>query len=108
MEPTADCRAVHRDVVKLRQFQAQFIQGQFALFRHTRAHPTIQTLQLPRPPQIALRLRQKRARFPAQFDHVIDEFRRNKEMPGRLPVTVPFVNKSHDPLSQLHGMWFTH
>ena len=75
MEPTPDRGAVYRDVVKLHQFQAQFIQGQLAPFRQTPAHPTIQILQLPRPPQIALRFRQKRPRFPAQFDHVIDEFR---------------------------------
>lgn len=99
MEPAADRRAVHNDRVKLLQFQAQLIQGQIGPLRQSPAYPTSQPLQFARPPSIALRFGQKPARFPTQFDHVIDEFRRNQEMPGRLSVTMPFINKSDDTLS---------
>lgn len=99
VEPTADRGSVHHDAVKARQFQAQLIQGQITPLRQTPAPPIMQSVQLARPPQIALRFRQKRARFPAKLDHVVDEFRRHTEMPGRLPVTMPFVNISDDTLS---------
>ena len=99
MEPTTDRRAVHREVVKLCQLQTQFIERQIAPFRQTRAHPGRQSVQLAGSAQIALPLRQKPARLPAQLDHVIDEFRRNPEMPGRLPVTMTLIDKGNDTLS---------
>ena len=99
MEPAADRRAVHRDVVKLFQFQTQFIQGRIAPLRQTRAHPGRQSVQLAGAAQITLPFRRKRARLPAQLDHVIDEFRRNPEMPGRLSVTMTLIDKGHDTLS---------
>ncbi len=108
MEPTTDRRAVYRDVMKPRQFQAQLIQGQIAPLPQTGAHPGRQAVQLAGPSQIALPLGQKRAGLPAQLDHVIDEFRRNPEMPGRLPVTMTFVNKRDNTVSQLNRMWLTH
>lgn len=99
MEPPADRRAVHRDVVKLFQFQTQFIQGQIAPLSQARAHPGRQSVQLAGSAQITLPFRRKRVRLPAQLDHVIDEFRRNPEMPGRLSVTMTLIDKGDDTLS---------
>ena len=99
MEPTADRRTVHRDIVKLFQFQTQLVQGRIAPLRQTRAHPGLKSIQLAGSAQIALPLRQKPARLSAQLDHVIDEFRRNPKMPGRLPVTMPLIDKGDDTLS---------
>ena len=57
MQPATDRRTMHRDPVKLRQFQAEFIQGQIAPLRQTRTSPVLQTVQLARPAKIALGLR---------------------------------------------------
>lgn len=99
MEPTANRRAVHRDAMTQRQFQAQFVQGRIAPLRQACAHPVPQSVKLAGSAQIALPFRQKGACFPAQFDHVIDEFRRNPEMSGRFSMTMPFLNKSDDTLT---------
>jgi hypothetical protein len=99
LEPTADRGTVRRNLVDLGQFQADFIQGQIAALAKTPAHPARQFIQLACPTQIALPLRQKPARLPTQFDHVIDEFRRNSEMTGRLSMTMAVVNKTDNAFS---------
>lgn len=108
MQPMADRGAVHLDTVNPLKLQTQLVQGQIAPRRQACADPGAQTSQLAVPTQIALRFRRKRTRFTAQFDHVIDEFRRNPEMTRRFPVAVPFVDKANNTLSQLYRMWFTH
>ena len=75
MQPTADRRAVHPNVVKPRQFQAQLIQGQITPIRQAPAYPRRQPGQLAGAAQITLLFWRKTARFRAQIDHVIDEFR---------------------------------
>jgi hypothetical protein len=43
-----------------------------------------------------------------QDHHVIDEARRNTEMPRRFPVAIAFIHKRDDTLTQLDRMRLAH
>ena len=57
---------------------------------------------------IALRLWQKPATRTLQDHHVVHKTRRNPEVPGSLPMPMPFLNKGDDPATQLDRMWLAH
>ena len=99
---------MYRDRVSRRQLHAQFVERQIAPFGQPPADPCVQTKQFAGAPRMTLRFRLKTARLPAQLDHVVDEFRRNPVMPGRLAMAAPFVNKADNPFAQLYRMWFAH
>ena len=65
--------------------------------------PRVMTAQLA-PPRIALPLGVKRSGLPLQLDHVVDEFRRNPEMPRRRAVAVAFIDKGNHARPQLNRM----
>lgn len=82
--------------MSLFQFQPQLVQRQIAPFAQPPTDPRFQAPQLAGPPQIALPFGRKRTRLATKLDHVINEFRRNPEMPRRLPVAMTLIDKSNN------------
>jgi len=108
VQPAADRRAVHADLVVDLQLQAQLVQRQIALRRQPRAHPILEPAQLAGAAEVALSLRRQAAGRAAQLDHVVDELRRHSEATRRLAMRMALVDKGDDTLAQLNGMWLAH
>ena len=97
VKPTADRRAMHVDAALAFQLQAQLVKRYIALLGQLPANPAVQPPQLAGASQIALTLRLKAARLPAQLDHVVHEFRRHPEVTCRLAMSMAFIDKGNDP-----------
>jgi len=94
--------------MSLLQFQPEFVQRQIAPFAQPPTDPRLQAPQLAGTPQIALAFGRKRTRLAAELDHVIDKFRRNPEMPRRVPVAMALIDKPNNARAQLNRMLLTH
>lgn len=90
------------------QLTPDLITCQITAFRKKGAHPAFKRPQLAPIPMVALTPWFNRAGFLSKFDHIVDEFRRNTEMPGRFTMTVPLVYKGDNPAPQLYRMWLPH
>lgn len=85
-QDTPDRDAVDRDIVTIRQFQHEIMQGQIRLFHHPRFDPATTARQFAVTATIALRARLKTSCFALQDHHVVDEAYRNPETSRRSSV----------------------
>ena len=102
MEKTADIGAMHDDAAS-GQFNAQFVQRQFAVLGQPLAHPVSMRIQLTAT-DMALPPRRKRAGLSLQNHQVVHETRRHPEMASRLPMTVALFDKRHNTTTQRDRM----
>jgi len=91
----------------LDQFDAQFVQGYFAIGRDALSDPVAMGGQLAARP-MTLPRRRKRARRSMQDHHVVDKPGRHSKMPGGLTVSVTFFHKRNDTRTQLDRMRLAH
>ena len=103
-----DGAAMNLDGMGFDQLRNQFIERDLALGGHARLDPIGHARQLTVPTAVTLRAWLQRSGFTAQLHQLVDEFRRNPEMPGRLAVPVTFINIRHNPRPQLKRMWLSH
>ena len=103
-----DGAAMDGDAVGLGQFADQLINRDLALGGDARLDPAGHPGQLAMPAAIALRPWRERSGVASQFDQFVHEFRRDPEMPRRLPASVTLINKHDNTRSKLYRMWLAH
>lgn len=103
VQPFADRSAMHAHAVGGVQLGADLIQRQVALDRQTIPHPTRVGGQLALG-MIALFSRHKAPAFALQDHLVIDELRRNPEVPRRFTMPAPLLHKRDNSAAKLHRM----
>ena len=87
---------MHAHAMRCGQFGYDLVQRQVALDRQPVPQPTPVGRKLACG-MIALRLRNQSAARALLDDHVIHKARRNPEMPRRLAMPVPLLNKGDNP-----------
>lgn len=103
VQPSADRTAMHRHRVDRAHFRNDLVQRQVTLGRQPVPHPAGVAGQLALR-TIALLSRDKAPAFALQDHHVIDELRRNPEVPRRFTMPVPLLDKGDNATAKLHRM----
>ncbi|WP_245853527.1 hypothetical protein [Maliponia aquimaris] len=108
MQGAPDGAAVNVDAMDLGQFHGQFVERDLTPGGDAGLDPTGYARQLAMPAAIPLPPWCQRPGFAAQLDQLVDEFRRQPEVPRRLAVPVTLVYIRDNPRSELYRMWFAH
>jgi hypothetical protein len=103
VQPFADRAAMHAHAMHRGEFGHDLVQRQITLDHQPVPHPTDVGGQLALG-MIALFSRRKAPAFALQDHHVIDELRRNPEVPRRFPMSVPLLHKRDNTTAKLHRM----
>jgi hypothetical protein len=90
------------------QLDAQLVQRDITIVGNTRGDPPAMCDQFAASGCMTLPGRREGATRPMQDHHVVDEPRRNPEMPGSLPVAVALFHKRNDTPTQLDRMRLAH
>jgi hypothetical protein len=90
------------------QFDAQFVQRYIAIAGNTRGNPLAMRRQFTAAWCMTLPGRRDRALRPLQDHHIVDEPRRNPEMPGGFTMAIAFRYKRNHSHTQLHWMRLAH
>jgi len=107
MQPAADGCPMHMQTLLGGKRIADLVQRQTGACARQSPDPRVIAAQLA-PPRIALPLGFKRSSCGLQFDHVIDELRRNPKVPRRSAVAMPFFNHGDNAVPKFNRMWLPH
>jgi len=101
VQQAADIGAVHNHAAAF-QLDAQFVQRQFPCLSHPLAHERGMRRKLASTRCMALATWLQRASLPPQLHQLVHETRRNAEMPGGFPVSMPLLDIRSNTLTQRH------
>jgi hypothetical protein len=90
------------------QFDTQLVQRHVTIAGNTRANPIAMRHQFTATWWMTLLARRDRALQSVQDHHVVDESRRDPEVPGCFTMTIAFFHKRNHSLTQLHWMRLAH
>jgi hypothetical protein len=90
------------------QLDAQLVQRDITIVGNTRGDPPAMCDQFAASGCMTLPGRREGATRPMQDHHVVDEPRRNPEMPSRFPMAIAFLDKRNDTRTQLYRMRLAH
>lgn len=83
---------MHLHAMPCGQFCHDLVQSQIPFDRQPLSQPTVERRELAFG-MVALRLRSKPATLALEDHHVVHKTRRHPEVPGRLAMPMPFLNK---------------
>jgi hypothetical protein len=107
VEEPADRGAMNHHTTSC-QLDAQIVQRDIAIVGNTRGDPWAMRDQFTATWRMTLPGWRDRALRPPQDHHVVDEPRRNPEMPSRFTMAVAFLDKRNDTRTQLYRMRLAH
>jgi hypothetical protein len=90
------------------QFDTQFVQRHIAIAGNTRGNPLAMRSQFTAAGRMTLPGRCDTAPVPVQNHHIVDEPRRNPEMPGCFTMAIAFLYKRNHSHTQLYWMRLAH
>jgi len=90
------------------QFDAQFVQRQFACRRYPLAHEAGMGRELASARSVTLTARRQRARLAPELYQLVHETRRHVKAPRSLPVAVTLIHIRGNTFTQCHRVRFAH
>jgi hypothetical protein len=101
MQQAAGTGAVHDHAARF-QFDAQFVQSQFAGLGHPLPHESGMRRKFAPARRMALTARRQRTGLATKLHQLVHKTRRHTEMPRSLPVPMTLVDKRGNTLTQRH------